>query len=75
MHRVYLAVMPKPEDGAKTSLYVATAPELATVTGKYFANRKEAQPAPAALDRDDARRLWEVSLQALNLAESQLAPA
>jgi retinol dehydrogenase 14 len=75
MHRVYLAVMPKPEDGAKTSLYVATAPELATVTGKYFANRQEAQPAPASLDRDTASRLWQVSLHALNLTESQLAPA
>lgn len=75
MHRVYVAVMPKPEDGAKTSLYVATAPELANVTGKYFADRKEAQPAPAALDRATAERLYDLSLRMVNSAESQLAPA
>lgn len=75
MHRVYTAVMPKPEDGAKTSLYVATAPELANVTGKYFANSKQIEPAPASLDVAAAKRLWEVSAQRVGLAELVGAPA
>lgn len=71
MHRLYLAVMPKPEDGAKTSLYVATAPELANVTGQYFANSKLAKPAPASQDTAVAQQLWEVSARLTNLTESQ----
>jgi NAD(P)-dependent dehydrogenase (short-subunit alcohol dehydrogenase family) len=70
MHRIYLAIMPKPEDGAKTSLYAATAPELANVTGQYFANSKPAKPAPASQDVAVAQQLWQVSAHLTNLAES-----
>lgn len=47
------------EKGARTTLYVATAPELEGVTGKYFAKQKEKRPARHALDAEVARRLWE----------------
>lgn len=52
-----------PEQGAETSIHVATAPELASVSGKYFMRCRERTPARAALDRDAARRLWEVSAE------------
>jgi NAD(P)-dependent dehydrogenase (short-subunit alcohol dehydrogenase family) len=52
-----------PDDGAATSTYVATAPELEGVSGRYFANRREKRPSPAACDADAARRLWQVSEQ------------
>lgn len=48
-------------EGAATSLYVATAPELDGITGRYFADSREAQPSPAAQDDDLARRLWTLS--------------
>lgn len=47
--------------GAETSIYLATAPELERVSGRYFANCREVRPAPFALDPAAARRLWEVS--------------
>jgi NAD(P)-dependent dehydrogenase (short-subunit alcohol dehydrogenase family) len=50
-----------PDDGAATSIHLATAPELAGVSGRYFANRREKTPSAAARDPDAARRLWEVS--------------
>lgn len=50
-----------PEQGAQTSIYVATSPELEGVTGTYFANSKEARTAAAARDDEAARRLWQVS--------------
>lgn len=50
-----------PEEGARTSLHVATAPALAAVTGRYFANCAECAPSAAALDSDQATRLWELS--------------
>ena len=47
-----------PEQGAQTSIYLASAPDLDGVTGKYFADFKETQPTRIAQDDDAARRLW-----------------
>jgi NAD(P)-dependent dehydrogenase (short-subunit alcohol dehydrogenase family) len=52
-----------PDDGAATSVHLATAAELATVSGRYFANRREKTPSAAARDTEAARRLWAVSEQ------------
>ena len=49
------------EQGAATTLYVATAPELATVSGKYFARSREVTPTQAARDEAVAARLWRES--------------
>ncbi len=48
-------------EGARTPIYVATAPELEAVTGRYFDRAKEAKPSEASMDEAAARRLWEVS--------------
>jgi NAD(P)-dependent dehydrogenase (short-subunit alcohol dehydrogenase family) len=50
-----------PEKGAETSIYCCTAPELARVTGRYFANSREARPNRFATDDAAASRLFEVS--------------
>jgi NAD(P)-dependent dehydrogenase (short-subunit alcohol dehydrogenase family) len=55
--------MLSPAQGAETSIFLATAPELAGVTGRYFAKRRELQPSRAASDAADARRLWQHSLE------------
>lgn len=47
-----------PEQGARTSLYLATAPEAAGISGRYFADAKEAKPGRAALDDALAELLW-----------------
>jgi NAD(P)-dependent dehydrogenase (short-subunit alcohol dehydrogenase family) len=52
-----------PEQGADTVIYLATAPELAGVTGKYYFDRKPLTPSTAARDPEAARRLWQVSEQ------------
>ena len=44
--------------GARTSVYLATSPDVARVTGKYFDNRTEAAAAPQAHDRQLAQQLW-----------------
>ena len=56
-----------PQQGARTTLYLATAPEVAGVTGRYFVDEREAAPSAAALDEAAARRLWEVSRQLTHL--------
>ena len=52
-----------PEKGARTSLHVATAPELDGVSGAYFARCREKQPAASACDSETAQRLWDASAQ------------
>jgi NAD(P)-dependent dehydrogenase (short-subunit alcohol dehydrogenase family) len=47
-----------PEQGARTSLYLATAPEVAGISGRYFADAKERKPGKSALDDALAERLW-----------------
>lgn len=47
-----------PEQGARTSLYLATAKEAGSVSGKYFADSKETKPSPEALDDAVAEQLW-----------------
>ena len=55
--------MISPEKGARTSVHVASAPELAEVSGRYFMRSKQVRPSRAALDRGAALRLWELSEQ------------
>ncbi len=47
-----------PEEGAYTSLHVATDPDLANTTGRYFANSQQKTPSTGARDRTAAERLW-----------------
>lgn len=49
------------EQGARTSVYVASSPEVAGVTGEYFYKSKVKTPSARARNADDARTLWELS--------------
>lgn len=50
-----------PEKGAETIVYLASSPEVAGVTGKYFYRCREASAPAAAHDRLLAASLWDVS--------------
>jgi len=53
----------KPEEGAQTSIYLASSPEVKGVTGKYFADCKAVQSSPESYDEVAAEKLWQVSLE------------
>ena len=53
--------------GAATSIYLASSPEVEGVTGKYFADSKETPSNPASHDKEAAKRLWEISEQMTGL--------
>ena len=59
------------EEGARTSLFVATSPELEGVTGHYFDRCKDTRPGQAAQDPESARRLWDVSERLVEAATSR----
>ena len=53
------------EQGARTSVYLATAPEVAKVTGRYFVDAREAAPSREGRDVALAERVWDASAGAL----------
>lgn len=57
-----------PEEGAATSIYLASSPEVAGVTGKYFDKSKAKKASAKALDKNNAARLWEISEKLTGLA-------
>jgi len=56
-----------PEQGAKTSIYLASSPEVANITGEYFYQCEVAPTSMDARDMDAARRLWDTSLRLTGL--------
>lgn len=50
-------------EGAATSIYLASSPEVEGVTGKYFADCKEVPSSAASHDVEAQKRLWEISEQ------------
>jgi NAD(P)-dependent dehydrogenase (short-subunit alcohol dehydrogenase family) len=68
------SVLKTPEQGAATSVLLATSPQLEGIGGRYFEDCNEAQVverrgagisgvAPYALDPVNAERLWDLSLE------------
>ncbi|MRG97469.1 SDR family oxidoreductase [Polyangium spumosum] len=54
--------------GAATSVRLATDPELAAVTGKYFSDEHEEPSSTRSLDRRLQRKLYEVSAELVGIA-------
>ena len=50
-----------PEKGARTTIYLASSPDVEGVTGGYFYKSKPSTPSTVAQDDDAASRLWEAS--------------
>ena len=50
-----------PEDGAATSIYLASSPQAHGVSGLYFVNCRPTPADAAAYDQTTARKLWEAS--------------
>jgi len=57
----------KVEEGAKTSVYLASSPEVEGVTGKYFDKSKPKQSSAASYDEATQKRLWDISEQLTGL--------
>ena len=56
-----------PVQGAQTSIYLASSPDVQNTTGGYFDRCKLTKPSPAARDDSAAHRLWELSVQTTGL--------
>ncbi len=56
------------EEGARTSVYLATAPEVEGISGKYFGKCKEWHSSPDSYDEAAQERLWQISAEWVGLA-------
>jgi retinol dehydrogenase-14 len=56
-------VMKSPDEGARTSIHLASAPELEGVTGQFFADCRPRRSSKRSYDDAAAARLWDVSLE------------
>lgn len=59
-----------PEQGAQTSLHVATSPNLEGVTGKYFADRRAQKSSPISYDVTLQDQLWQASAALAGLTQA-----
>lgn len=55
------------DQGASTSVYLATSPEVASISGKYFAKKKLKAPNKDAQNMEYAEKIWDISTQLTHL--------
>jgi len=60
--RIIFKLMGKdPKIGAKTSIYLASSPDVENITGEYFAKKSIKRSSKESYDMDLAQKLWDVS--------------
>jgi NAD(P)-dependent dehydrogenase (short-subunit alcohol dehydrogenase family) len=57
-----------PENGARTSIYLASSPAVANVTGKYFIRSKPRRSSAASYDVAAQQKLWQISAELTGIA-------
>jgi NAD(P)-dependent dehydrogenase (short-subunit alcohol dehydrogenase family) len=59
--------MRSPEEGAATPVYLASSPEVAGISGRYFYDCQPVESSPESYDRTAATRLWQISADIVGL--------
>lgn len=59
--RLYRPFEISAQSGARTSIYLAGSPEVAEVSGRYYARCKPGRPGRRARSQESAERLWSAS--------------
>jgi len=67
LHNVTWHFLKDPAISGEALYYLAAAPELAEVTGRFFHLTIEEKPAAPTLNRETGRRVWDLSLQLTGL--------
>lgn len=66
--------MKSPAQGAATSIFLASAPHLDQVTGRFFANSTPKRSSARSRDEVVAARLWQVSADLVGLTHARRRP-
>src|SRR2546426_45516 len=73
MSHVILPLLKTPAQGAKTSIYLASSPDMHGVSGQFFANGKPKNANKIAYDADMTAKLWNVSADLVGMTPVTLA--
>jgi retinol dehydrogenase-14 len=73
MSRVLLPLLKTSEQGAQTSIYLASSPDLDSVTGQYFARGKPKSANKDAYDTELTAKLWQVSADLVGLDNTKVS--
>jgi retinol dehydrogenase-12 len=68
LHLRYRSASVSPARGAQPIVFLATSPEVASVTGSYFSEGAPVPSSPASRDAATAERLWTVSEELTSVA-------
>jgi NAD(P)-dependent dehydrogenase (short-subunit alcohol dehydrogenase family) len=68
--RVVRPFLKTAEQGARTSIYLASSPDVEGVTGQFFASRKPKTANKVAYDADVTARLWDVSANLVGMTSA-----
>ena len=68
IHRITSLFMLSPEEGAQTSIYLASSDEVKGVTGKYFYKNQVKDASPLCKDVRLQKSLWQISEKLTGLA-------
>ncbi len=55
--------------GAETPVYLASAPEIAGITGEYFSRKRIAQPSEESRDQELQEKIWKISKAMTGLSD------
>jgi retinol dehydrogenase-13 len=67
LHHVTWRRLKDPVISGEALYYLAAAPELADVSGRFFHLTIDEKPAAPALDREKGRKVWDLSMQMTGL--------
>jgi retinol dehydrogenase-12 len=59
-----------PEKGARTSIYLASSPEVEGISGRYFVKEKPVESSPQSRNQAAWERLWRLSVEMSGVGES-----
>jgi NAD(P)-dependent dehydrogenase (short-subunit alcohol dehydrogenase family) len=65
--RLFRPLFLTPEEGARTTIYLATSEEVEDVSGKYFEKCKEVEPGNPYITRENMELLWDKSIKLAGL--------
>jgi len=60
---MFKLIMISPEKGAETSVYLASSPDVEGISGAYFIKKKIVAPSAEALNKNTAKKLWQLSFE------------
>lgn len=73
MRHVVPHVARTPAEGAATPVYLASSPQVAGVSGRYFVDCRPVNSSPASYDRAAAARLWTISEELTGVSLPEVA--